>query len=63
MLRYASKLTRAPAEVEEEDVVALREAGFGDLDVLYIVEVVGYFDYADRVADGGGISLEGRIPV
>lgn len=62
MLRYASKLTREPAEVEERDVVALREAGFSDVDILHIVEVVGYYAYANRIADGLGIPLEGWIP-
>ena len=62
MLRYASKLTRAPAKVVEEDVAALRQAGFGDLDILHIVEVVGYFAYANRIADGLGIPLEDWIP-
>jgi uncharacterized peroxidase-related enzyme len=62
MLRYASKLTREPAEVEERDVVALREAGFSDVDILHIVEIIGYYAYANRIADGLGIPLEDWIP-
>lgn len=62
MLRYAAKLTRAPGSVDETDVVDLREAGFTDVDILHIAEVVAYFAYANRIADGLGIPLEDWIP-
>ena len=41
-----------------DDVEALRAAGFVDRDVLDIVEVVAYYAYANRIADGLGITLE-----
>jgi len=62
MLRYAVKLTVEPASMTAEDVGTLREAGFSDIDILHIVEVVGYFAYANRIADGLGIPLEDWIP-
>ncbi len=62
MLRYAVKLTREPAKVVAEDVETLREAGFTDLDILHIVEVVAYFAYANRIANGLGVPLEEWIP-
>ena len=62
MLRYAVKLTVEPASITGEDVGTLREAGFSDIDILHIVEVVGYFAYANRIADGLGIPLEDWIP-
>lgn len=62
MLRYAVKLTKDPSSMTEDDVVGLREAGFSDLDVLHIAEVVGYYAYANRIADGLGIPLEDWIP-
>lgn len=61
MLRYAEKLTRQPAAVTESDVGRLRAAGFTDADILHIAEVVGYFAYANRIADGLGIPLEDWI--
>jgi uncharacterized protein YciW len=39
-------------------VAALRSAGFGDADVLAIAEVVGYYAYVNRIADGLGVELE-----
>lgn len=61
MLRYAEKLTREPASVTEADVSSLRSEGFTDTDILHIAEVVAYFAYANRIADGLGIPLEDWI--
>ncbi len=61
MLRYAVKLTKTPGEVDQTDVESLRNVGFTDTDVLHIVEVVGYYAYANRIADGLGIPLEDWI--
>jgi len=62
MLRYAEKLTRHPGRMCRSDVEALREVGFGDADVLAIAEVVGYYAYVNRIADGLGVELEGDEP-
>ncbi len=62
MLRYAMKLTLTPASVTRDDIERLRAEGFADTDILHIVEVVGYYAYANRVADGLGIPLEDWIP-
>ena len=62
MLRFATKLTTTPGAMNDTDVDALRSAGFSDRDILDIVEVVGYYAYANRVADGLGIETEPWIP-
>ncbi len=62
MLRFAIKLTRSPGAMNDADVEDLRSAGFSDRDILDIVEVVGYFAYANRIADGLGIETESWIP-
>lgn len=62
MLDYSVKLTVSPAEITQDDVRNLKEVGFSDIDILHIVEVVGYYAYANRVADGLGIPLEDWIP-
>lgn len=48
--------------VSDADVEALRSTGFSDRDILDIVEVVAYYAYADRIADGLGIETETWIP-
>lgn len=58
MLRYATKLTRSPADMTADDVDTLRQAGFTDRDVLDIVEVTAYYAYVNRIADGLGVADE-----
>jgi uncharacterized peroxidase-related enzyme len=58
MLDYAAKLTRTPAKVSRQDVETLRENGFDDRAILDIVQIVAYFAFANRLADGLGIALE-----
>jgi uncharacterized peroxidase-related enzyme len=58
MLAYAVKLTLTPAAMEEGDVERLRSAGFGDPAIHDIVQIVGLFNYYNRIADGLGIAVE-----
>jgi len=58
MLRYADMLTRAPSKMTQDDVDALRAAGFSDAAVLDICMVTGYFAFVNRLADGLGVELE-----
>ena len=58
MLDYAEKLTSRPSDVAKNDVDELRESGFTDRDILDICEVTAYYAYANRIADGLGISVE-----
>ncbi len=60
-LNYARKLTVNPAEVSEADVVALRDAGWSDGQILEINQVVSYFAYANRTVLGLGVSTAGDI--
>jgi uncharacterized peroxidase-related enzyme len=58
MLDYCAKLTRTPWDMIEADVMALREVGFDDRAILDIAQVVAYYAYVNRIADGLGVSLE-----
>jgi uncharacterized protein YciW len=58
MLRFSVKLTETPAAMTAEDVQSLRDVGLGDRDILHVVEVVSYYAYVNRVADGLGVPLE-----
>lgn len=62
MVDYAAKLTHDPGSMVEADVAGLRDAGFTDRDVLDIVEVVSYYAYVNRIADGLGVELESWVP-
>lgn len=58
MLDYAAKLTREPWTMREDDVQALRAVGFADADILDIAQIVAYFAYVNRIADGLGVAVE-----
>jgi len=58
MLTYAEKLTLEPAAMTESDVAALRRVGLSDRDILDLCEVVAYYAYVNRVADGLGVAVE-----
>jgi uncharacterized peroxidase-related enzyme len=58
MLVYAQKLTLEPWSMVEADVVALRQAGFTDAEILDINQITGYYAYVNRLADGLGVELE-----
>lgn len=58
MLDYSAKLTRTPWDMTLDDIEMLRTAGFNDRAILDIAQIVAYYAYANRIADGLGISLE-----
>ncbi len=60
MLDYAVKLTHDPGGMTADDAEALRGAGFGDRAILDICQVVAYYNYVNRLADGLGVELEER---
>ena len=52
------KLTHAAAEVDQDDVDRLRDHGLDDATISDAIQVIGYFNYVTRVADGVGIENE-----
>lgn len=58
MLDYSAKLTRAPGDMVEADVQALRRCGFDDRAILDVAQGVAYYAYVNRIADGLGVALE-----
>ncbi|WP_282169237.1 carboxymuconolactone decarboxylase family protein [Ruegeria atlantica] len=60
-MRYARKLTEVPPELKQQDVEALRTAGWDDGEILEINQVCAYFSYANRTVLGLGCSTDGDI--
>ena len=58
MLQYARRLTTNPASIGAEDVRRLKAHDFDDRAVLDICQVVSYYNYVNRLADGLGVELE-----
>lgn len=58
LCEFAVKLTHLAAEIDQADVDELREQGLDDAAISDAIQVVGYFNYVTRVADGVGIEDE-----
>jgi uncharacterized peroxidase-related enzyme len=54
MLDYAVKVTGESSACTEEDVEALRDAGWTDEDILDIAQVTAMFNFTNRLASGLG---------
>ncbi len=55
---YAEKATRTPSAMGEADVAALRALGLSDTAIHDATQVIGYFNYINRIADCLGVDLE-----
>ncbi|MEX0317450.1 MAG: carboxymuconolactone decarboxylase family protein [Ruegeria sp.] len=60
-LRYAEKLTLSPGGIAEDDVVILKAAGWEDGEILEINQIVCYFNYANRLLNGLGVTTDGDV--
>ena len=58
MRDYAATLTVTPPRASRDAVDGLRAQGWSDAAILDMVQVVGYFAFANRLADGLGVELE-----
>lgn len=58
LAHFALALTKHPAKGMKEAVAALRTRGFTEEQVLQAVEVVAYFNFANRLSLGLGVDLE-----
>jgi len=59
MLRYAEKLTLRPNSMVQEDVLALKSVGAEDGEILELNQIVGYFNYVNRLLNGLGVTTSG----
>ncbi len=59
---YAEKLTRTPGAMTESDLLPLRAAGLDDGAIHHAIQVIGYFNYINRVADAVHVELEPEMP-
>ena len=58
LLSYTEKLTASPASCGEEDVDELRAAGWNDEAITGATQVISYFNYINRIAEGLGVERE-----
>ena len=61
LLEYAEKLTLTPGQMKQSDVQTLREAGCDDGEILEANQIVGYFNYVNRLINGLGVTTVGDV--
>jgi uncharacterized peroxidase-related enzyme len=58
LCRYAEQLTAGPASVTPADLDTLRNHGFDDTAIHDATQVIAYFNYINRIADGLAVEDE-----
>lgn len=61
LMRYTEKLTLQPATMSQTDVIELQQAGLDDGEILEANQIIGYFNYVNRLLNGLGVTTEGDI--
>jgi len=59
LLLYAKKLTLTPGAMVQSDVQLLKDAGLSDGEILEANQIIGYFNYVNRLLNGLGVSTAG----
>ena len=60
LCQVAEKLTKT-GHLTEADITAIRNHGLSDAAIHDAVQVIGYFNYINRVANGLGVEPEGFV--
>ena len=58
LMDYAVLVTEHVHEVGEREVVELRTAGWSDEAIVEAVEIIGFFNYYNRLVDALGVEPE-----
>jgi uncharacterized peroxidase-related enzyme len=58
LCEFGEKLALRPQEMTADDVEAVRAHGWSDAAIHDAIQVVSYFSYINRVADGVGVDPE-----
>lgn len=58
LLEFAKKTTLTPKNMSKSDIEKLEKNGFTDKEILDAAQLIGYFNYSNRVMDCLGINPE-----
>ncbi len=59
LMLYARKLTLHPSQMEQSDVALLKREGLSDEEILEANQIIGYFNYVNRLLNGLGVTTDG----
>lgn len=62
LMDWAVKLTRTPGAMKRSDLDVLRSSGFSDGAIQDAAQIVAWFNYINRIAEGLGVDLEPDMP-
>ena len=58
---WAEKLTLTPGDMTKSDIDVLKKTGFSENAISDAAQVVSYFNYINRIAEGLGVDLESEM--
>lgn len=57
LCHFAEKVSEAPKQMKFEDLSSLKQTGYSDRAIHDAVQIIGYFNYINRIADSLGVKL------
>jgi len=61
LLAYAEKLTKAPGQVEDTDIEALGEVGWGEDAIYEATALISFFNFSGRLEAASGLPPD-KVP-
>ena len=58
LCHFAEKVSEAPKQMKFEDLSSLKQTGYSDRAIHDAVQIIGYFNYINRIADSLGVEPE-----
>ena len=58
LFHFAEKVSEAAKQIKFEDLSSLKQTGYSDRAILDAVQIIGYFNYINRIADSLGVEPE-----
>ena len=58
LCHFAEKVSEAPKQMKFEDLSSLKQTGYSDRAIHDAVQIIGYFNYINRIADSIGVEPE-----
>ena len=58
LCHFAEKVSEAPKQIKIEDLFSLKQTGYSDRAIHDAVQIIGYFNYINRIADSLGVEPE-----
>ena len=57
LCHFAEKVSEDPKQMKFEDLSSLKQTGYSDRAIHDAVQIIGYFNYINRIADSLGVKL------